>query len=366
MKPFHFISIVILLPALLIFFGITRGESQVFRPFKEIDAIPKNKGVIYVYLPSKIRNVEDYVFINGKLASDFPLYEHGCLIYFADSGINAINAWLWSKDDLVVYVNPGESVFIKGLYATGKTSFRQIPSDIARKELMKYKIYDKRSGIKSEKCRSIALISTTISKPVGTNAYNEGVERKLLEDIVKIEKPYLNWIRETTAKELKKYFSAPVIFGDSLNSMPEIKKLKPKYSKSLQFMLDENRSVPYILSDSLDLKPFSHFRGDITKFFKDTANYKPIIREIGQAAKTDIIAVCNTNSFIDGSFIIYLNTDLFLFYPDGSLFATAGKSVRSSQVSSVYFAADFCEALRLFPITLTLTLEEMISDLMKK
>lgn len=383
MKPNHFILIASLLAVLIIIFGITKGESQVFRPFKEIDSIPKNKGIIYIFLPSKVWKCEDGVVVNGKLVSNFPLYEDGCLIHYADPGKNIIHSTLSPKNDLEVDVVPGQAVFIKGLYRTGPTSFRKIEAATARSELKNYKLYSESGSIKLDKFNSIALISTTISKPVqpttagsgyiGLNSasnFNEFLENKLWDDIIKFEKLSLYSIREFTAKALEKYFSANVIFADSLNSLPAIQKLKPKYNKTLSVMLDEKRSYPYILSDSIDLKPFPHFRGDITRFFKDPANYKKIIGEIGQASNADLLAICNTYFLINRAEFslgdIELVTELFLFYPDGTLFATTGKSLRASPVIAKFSAADFADALKLFPITITLALEEMTSVLRRK
>jgi hypothetical protein len=362
-----------LLSCFLLFSVINPALSQVFKPFKEVESIPKDKAVVYIYWPNNKTGGMDYVYVNDRLASFLPLYSKGCLIYFADPGTNVFSAKLWRRGDLVLQIYPNESVFIRGFYMTGETSFRRIPPDEARNDLKKCNIYEKQCIADSERFKSIALVSTTISKAelpilplLDASAFNEKVY-SILGKIVAMQKLNLYQIRETAAREISAYFNAKVLFGDSLNCKPEMQELRKKHD-TISPVIINGKSYPGLVTLNDDIKPFPDYKDNINRFFKDPDNYKEIISEIGQSLKTDLIAVCNmnytlsTNSYAFTG-VVNLYTQLYLFSADGTLVAKGDKVLQSSGSISGNNIQDFENALKMLPSALDLILEEITCGL---
>jgi hypothetical protein len=360
----------------LLYTGILQVSSQEFKPFKELDSIPEDKAVVYIYWPNMAPGGMEYVIVNDRFASFLPLYSRGCLVYIADPGINVFNTSNSRKGNLVLQIYPGESVFIQGIFKSGETTFRRIPPAAALKELNKCRLYEKQCIIDSDKFRSIALLSTTISRAdlpitpiLDASAFNERVY-SILDKIVAMQKINLYQLRDNVAHEISQYFKAKVVFGDSLNLIPEVKELQKKYNKINQIMIND-KSYPALVTIQDDIKPFSSYNDNCNHFFRDDDKYKEIISEIGHVLKTDLIAICNmnyslyTNSYSLGGGI-NLNTQLFLFSPDGTLVAKGDKMLTSSGSISGNSIRDYENALKMLPSTLDLILEEITCDLCDK
>jgi len=226
--------------------------------------------------------------------------------------------------------------------------------------------------INSDKIRSIALITTTIARPVAENnfAYEIVEDRAfpIMEAIVQLEKSKLDWIRTTTAKQLSNSFTAKVIWGDTLNSLPGIRSLKPKYKKVILIPIDESRYFPAFVVDTGDLIPFLSYRNDAKGFFKNPDNYKNKIGEIGQAISTDLIAICNIYCSIKVMVTsrLCITTELYLFYPDGTLFVSGRGTVESVPNTTVDNLFDYETAFGSFPSSLYLALSEVTQNVSKK
>ncbi|MCX6244954.1 MAG: hypothetical protein NTU98_09645 [Bacteroidetes bacterium] len=232
----------------------------------------------------------------------------------------------------------------------------------------------KNEGKEWNNFRKIALVVTTMEKPTGPSLPLDNAVRiqnqidKILEDIIKVEQDRLNWIRETTVQQLSNTFRAKVLWGDSLNSLTGIRNLKPKYKRVVSVMLDARRSYPLFVADTGDLKPFLTYYSDAEKFFSKPANYQTIIDEIGHTLQTDLIAVCNVHFSIKVmvTYHIYVTTEVFLFYPDGTLLSGGSGSTEGVKNTSMKDVLDYKSALSVFPTSLYLALEEIKQDISKK
>jgi hypothetical protein len=366
----------IFITVMFIIAAIQSAWTQEFVHFMEVDSIPQGKAVMYIYWPNSAAFGYDFVFINDKPVSYLPLYPKGCLVYFADPGINIINSKNMRKGDLVVQVSEGEKIYIRGFYNTGTTSFRRISPVSALKDLAKCRLYEKQNILDPGNFRSVALVSVTISKPsfpdlpmLDASAFNQKVY-SIMGQIVEMQKYQIDNLREITAGELKKYFSANVLYGDSLNLEPEMVILRNKYQSAPTVEINE-RIYPALITGSQDLMPFNGYQNDIDLFFKNPDNYSGIIAEIAQSFKTDLVAICNTNYVLSANTLgisgtIYLLTHLYLFNPDGSLLIQGHKSLTPGKDINGRKIEEFEDALNLFPYTLDLILENITYDMKGK
>ena len=354
------------------------ASSQVYRPFKEVVSIPPGKAVIYIYWPNFVWNKYSYfVTVNDKPASNLPLFPKGCLVYYAEPGICVINLKPLKNGDLVVQVNEGEKYFVRGVYDSGPTTFRLFNPAEALKDLRGCWVYKKPDIIDSDNFRTIALLSVTMSKPIpgstfGDETYYNLEAYPVMKQIIDLEKVNVYSLRETAARELKEYFKAGILYGDSLNRKSQIPALKEKYDSTSTFELD-GKYYPSLITVNDDLIPFPGYKTDIDWFFRHDEIYRPVIAEISQSIKADIFAICNTNFVLYSSgkdFNIYgtigLDTRLYFFNPEGTLLMEGKKEQMLSGNRAEYDIRDYENALGLFPVNFDLLLEDFTLKINKK
>ncbi len=374
----HLTLVKLILLVLPYFFSFPDLYSQESGPFKPVDFIPANKALIYLYWISSGTGGQEYVVINEQPVSYLPLYEKGCLVYFADPGIITVNSLKGKKRDLVLQVSARETVYLRGFSLAGETTFRRMTPSDGLKDLNRCRLYEKQFLVNQDNFRSVALISTTISRAEATDAPLSSsaifIEKMyaILDKIILMERQVLPSLRETAADEISKYFNSRVIYGEGMKDNSTITTLKSKYDSVTPVIIND-KSYPGLNTIRDDLIPFPGYHGNISHFFKDEDNYKQVISEIGKAVNTDIIAICNLNytvSLKGNSFInsgkIDLSTQLYLFYPDGRLLAFGNKSIPLVREIKGYDLNDFEDALKIFPFALVPILEEITYEITRK
>lgn len=232
---------------------------------------------------------------------------------------------------------------------------------------MKIKYY----GKKVEKVESIALFSTMIGKiqqpffPVLSSAIFNEKTNAIADQIIDLQKRNIDNCREIVALSLKKNFNCKILYADSLHALAGFAELKRKFDfkNSLRYadtlhaqtqpagLLDQiglNRSLrsendfyPLIITAKDDINPFQFKKGDVPKYFYNSANYKAVIAELGKKTNTDLIAV--SYSALDvtaaGRFGItwygdlQLYTCLLLFDKEGDMIASAYTYSKPTRIS---------------------------------
>jgi hypothetical protein len=367
-----FIRIILVL-MLMNFCLVHSSPAQEFVHFREVENIPPGKAVLYIFWPNHVVGGEEYVTINDQPASFLPLYSRGCLVFITDPGIYIINAVKRKGSDLVVQVKEGEKVFIQGIYKSGETPFRKVPEKSALREVRSCKLYEKQFLIGSDKIKSIAMISTTISEPqlpgFPGSDFTTNVDLKM-NHIIEYEKARIREFRDFLGDKLGEYFGGKILFGDSLALLSGMKTLKERYEPPVRDAgnLPSNSFVS--LSD--DLVPFSNYRGDIDDFFSDKENYEPVISEIGTLLQADYISICNTRLIMRSADdfgtcgTIRLAVGFYLFRKDGSLVENISDTKLLESIVKGNDPESFKSAIDQFPYLLVPVLERLTYKLSKE
>ncbi len=205
---------------------------------------------------------------------------------------------------------------------------------------MKINHYDK----KADKIQSISLFLTMIGRveqplfPLIDAAILNGKTNSIADQIMDMQKKNIDKYRGIVVSGLKKNFKCHVLYADSLHSQPGFTELKEKYNFKNALRIN-NEHYPQIITATEDINPFYFDNGNVVEYFKENANYKNVIVELGKKVNTDLIAVSFSQLRVVGVGIFGLNgrlrldTYLFLFDKTGKLISDAHSWAKPTNIS---------------------------------
>jgi len=342
--------------------------------------IPNGKAAIYLYCSDRSLKIIDFVQINDQNVFDLPLLPDSYMIYLANPGKCKINTMLGPKPgELILNVAEGESYYVKvksisKVFFCSSKLYLSTP-EIAIKEITKCNY--RPNVFISEKYRTIALVSTTITEPelpelpaINAKLFNSYV-RKIWNRIVEIEKTNLGIIRETAAKQLKTYFNATILWGDSLNKMPEVIELKKKYNFTPTAYMKNGTPYPPIISDSCDLQLYPEIHGKTYENKNSPIYFLAPLKEIAHKVNADMIVAINFYFSLDfpaySSIIeLYINASVVMMTPEGNIISRDNETICVADGISGDNEYDFQVAASEFPMVFGYMLEKITANLAEK
>lgn len=199
-------------------------------------------------------------------------------------------------------------------------------------------------GKKLDNVQNVALFSTMIGKiqqPVlpliDAAAFNEKTN-SIADQIMDLQKKNINNYQKIVVSSLKNNFNCNILYADALHALPVFAEIKERFDYKNGLRI-ENDNYPFIINAKDDVNPFRFEKGNVLKYFNNSANYREVMTEIGKRLNTDLIAVSYSTLTVAGvgMFGIYgtlrLDTYLYLFDKEGNLISDAHAWSKPTNIS---------------------------------